>query len=112
MTDETRQAPAGECSCQALNCPQCSSAETLEPVIVRATGMIRRARLTEAELDVCMQVGLHAVYAARRLVDAQRERMDAQRERMRRLSYLTQIMTRTEAERYLDSQNESSQPDA
>lgn len=77
MTDETRQAPEAGCSCQALNCPQCSSAETIEPVIVRATGLIRRARLTEAELDVCMQVGLHAVYAARRL-DAQRELRKAQ----------------------------------
>lgn len=67
MTDESHQTRAAGCSCQALNCPQCSSAETIEPVITRATGMIRRARLTEAELDVCMQVGLHAVYAARRL---------------------------------------------
>lgn len=54
------------CRCNALNCPRCSSAESIRPAVSRAVGMIRRARLTEAELDVCMQVGLHAVYAARR----------------------------------------------
>lgn len=54
------------CRCNGITCPECGTAEAVPAIAARAVGMIRRARLTAAELDVCMQVGLHAVYAARR----------------------------------------------